>query len=153
MPASKKTLAEHEEARVEAEKGQPENVAARALSHRAKADVDEFWKRLKIRFADAVKEEVATLLPHTKVHSHDRRGDWFSYPGYQSQEVEVIDMMAAILFYGYVQNLGSKRDFDLRTASKYDGNHETPTLEFMFRQRVYALAQELLHKEEEEDAG
>ena len=145
MPASKKTLAEKEEARIEAEKGQPENVAARALSHRAKADVEEFWKRLKIRFADAVKEEVATLLPHTKVQSHERRGQGFSYGGYEAEEVQVIDVMMAIMFYGYVFELGHKRDFNLKTT--HEGNHETPTLEFMFRQRLYALAQELLKEE------
>ena len=64
MPRSKKAV--HEQ-RIEDEKAQPENVASRALAHKAKIDIEVFLTDLQVSFAELATETLRDFLPQIKI--------------------------------------------------------------------------------------
>lgn len=126
---------------------QPENIAARALAHKAEEDVSEFWKTLARKCTFLAVEEMEILLPHIKI---SRVGRGIEFGG----EKKVLDVLLAALEKGshIIEELAPWSDDYEMKAKKTPG---TPIAEYVFRERVKALAQELLTpiKEYDDDEG
>jgi len=140
MPRSKKEA-------VEAEAKQPENVAARALSHRAKEDLHEFYKRLATRFMQVSLEELKTLLPHLKPYKPERGGYGYKLAhSDRSGDATLRDVMQGAL-HEFRGDAGWDHFYTLRENEHHKGEFD----EWMLRARIFALAQGVLAEEEMED--
>lgn len=143
MPRSKQDILQEqtkvEKKDLETQASEPENIAARALAHRAKEDIDELWRRLTKRFALFAVEEVQAMLPHVKT-SLNRPQGWQFERGKYCKKVE--DVMLAAILHAYIKETSG--GYDYKVEKKRDPAIE----EFLLRERIYALVQEILTKDD-----
>lgn len=145
MPRSKhdvtEELAGEEAAIAEVEAAEPENVAARALGHKAEEDVGNFLKGLQIAFMEMAKKELQVFLPHIQITKRERQGIQFTRGGYQAEDRAIIDLLLVSLSE-YVDGIYNPlAEYEVKQRERFSGS---PTKEYLFRERVRALAQELL---------
>jgi len=144
MPRSKLEVAE-EEAR------QPENVAARALGHKASEDIEEFLKSLQRKFLELAKKELLILLPHIKIEMEDRGattaiGTRFTRGDYQAEGRAIIDLLLSAM---YVWNKETYTAYSQLKVAETDNFEGSPTREYLIRERIYALAQSVMEAQDE----
>lgn len=160
MPRSKQDILQEqtkvEKKDLEAQAAEPENVAARALAHRAKEDIDELWKRLTRKFALFAVEEVQAMFPHIKTKLHEVYGYMFGTSfGVSSNPKKVEDVMLAAILHAYIEETGGGADYKvekIRKRTQVSPEDSDPEIEeFLLRERIYALVQEILAKESQDE--
>ena len=149
MPRSKLSVENEkfldEESEDELEASQPENVAARALANRAKEDVKTFWETLARKCALLAAEEMAALLPHIKYSTDPRTrtgGIRFSDEKRNGNK-KVLDVLLAALDKGS-HNIEEIDPYNDDYDIKPQDDPSDPIEDYVFRERVKALAQGLL---------
>ena len=139
MPRSKLEVAE-EEAR------QPENVAARALGHKASEDIEEFLKSLQRKFLELAKKELLILLPHIKIEMGGAAGTRFTRGDYQAEGRAIIDLLLSAM---YVWNKETYTAYSQLKVAETDNFEGSPTRDYLLRERIYALAQSVMEAQDE----
>ena len=139
MPRSKLEVAE-EEAR------QPENVAARALGHKASEDIEEFFKSLQRKFLEIAKKELLILLPHIKIETGAAGGTRFTRGDYQAEGRAIIDLLLSAM---YTWNKETYTAYSQLKVAETDNFEGSTTREYLIRERLYALAQRVMEAQDE----
>lgn len=147
MPRSKRAVKEQ---KTESEAAKPENVAARALSHKAERDIEKFLVDLQVECAKFAGSKLNDFLPHIEIKKTSLYGIVFTRGRLQDEEHPIKDLLLAALDT-YVPDLSSsKSEFKIAKDPRFS---DTPLETYLFRERTYALAQALLNEKDfaEED--
>ena len=136
MPRSKQEIREEQERTELADAKEPENIAARALAHRAEKDLSEFWEDLAKGFARLAVQKAQEFLPHVDIKLTEREG--FRLKGAARRKESIMDVVLAAVRNSFIQDMKVSADYEVQAK------REPEIEEFLIRERIYALVQELL---------